>query len=460
MSMATLGLVVESVGGQLVGADVPFESVSTDTRTLQSGQLFFALRGARFDAATFVEEAARRGAAAAVVSRRQSVALPQVEVADPRAALGRFARAWRRRFTLPVIGVTGSNGKTTVKEMIAAILRAAPDSAGSDDRVLVTQGNLNNEIGLPLTVLRLREHHRAAVLEMGANHAGEIAYLTDIAAPTVGIVTNAGPAHLEGFGSLEGVAAGKGELFEGLAPGSVAVINRDDRFFAFWRERAGAAQQVSFGRHAEADFRAEAVSSGPEGLRFRLVTPSGASEICLPMAGSHNVANALGAAAAAMSAGADLAQVAAGLAAMANVPGRLRALDGPTGITVYDDTYNANPGSVAAAVAFLAALPVERWLVLGDMAELGADSEALHRQVGQLASEAGIHRLFCLGVASRAAAEAFGPGSSCHDDVDALLGALGHALHPGVAVLVKGSRSLGMERVVRALTLRSGEGEA
>ena len=459
--MATLGLVADSVGGRLVGADVPFESVSTDTRTLQSGQLFFALRGARFDAAAFVEEAARRGAAAAVVSRRQAVSLPQVEVADPRVALGRFARAWRRRFTLPVIGVTGSNGKTTVKEMIAAILRVACERNASNDRVLVTQGNLNNEIGLPLTVLRLRPHHRAAVLEMGASHVGEIAYLTEIAAPTIGIVTNAGPAHLEGFGSLEGVAAGKGELFAGLAAAGVAVINRDDRFYGFWRERAGAAQQVSFGLHAEADFRAEAIESPPgQGLRFRLVTPSGVREIELPMAGPHNVANALGAAAAAMSAGADLGQVATGLGTMANVPGRLRALDGPTGITVYDDTYNANPGSVAAAVAFLAALPVERWLVLGDMAELGVDSDALHRQVGQLASDAGIHRLFCLGVASRAAAEAFGPGSSCHDDVDALLGALGHALHPGVAVLVKGSRSMGMERVVRALTLRSGEGEA
>ncbi len=459
--MATLGLVAESVGGRLVGADVPFESVSTDTRTLQSGQLFFALRGARFDAAAFVEEAARRGAAAAVVSRRQAVSLPQVEVADPRMALGRFARAWRRRFTVPVIGVTGSNGKTTVKEMIAAILRAGLERNTSNDRVLVTQGNLNNEIGLPLTVLRLRPQHRAAVLEMGASHVGEIAYLTEIAAPTIGIVTNAGPAHLEGFGSLEGVAAGKGELFAGLPADGVAVINRDDRFYGFWRERAGPAQQVAFGLHAEADFRAEAIESLPgQGLRFRLITPSGAREITLPMAGPHNVANALGAAAAAMSAGADLAQVATGLGTMANVPGRLRALDGPTGITVYDDTYNANPGSVAAAVAFLAALPVERWLVLGDMAELGVDSDALHRQVGQLASDAGIHRLFCLGVASRAAADAFGPGSSCHDGVDALLGALGHELHPGVAVLVKGSRSMGMERVVRALTLRSGEGEA
>jgi len=459
--MATLGLVAKSVGGRLVGADVPFESVSTDTRTLQTGQLFFALRGARFDAAAFVEEAARRGAAAAVVSHRQSVSLPQVEVADPRAALGSFARAWRRRFTLPVIGVTGSNGKTTVKEMIAAILRVALDRAGSDERVLVTQGNLNNEIGLPLTVLRLRQHHRAAVLEMGASHAGEIACLTEIAAPTVGIVTNAGPAHLEGFGSLQGVAAGKGELFAGLAAGCVAVINRDDRFFDFWRERARAAQQVSFGLHADADFRAEAIESLPgQGLRFRLITPSGARELALPMAGPHNVNNALGAAAAAMSAGADLAQVVTGLATMANVPGRLRALDGPTGITVYDDTYNANPGSVAAAVAFLAGLPVERWLVLGDMAELGTDSDALHREVGELASEAGIHRLFCLGVASRAAADAFGAGSSCHDDVESLLGALGHELHPGVAVLVKGSRSMGMERVVRALTLRSGKGEA
>lgn len=457
MTMGNLSMVAKAVGGTLVGADVAFDSVSTDTRSIGPGQLFFALRGQRHDAAGFVRDAAGRGAAAAVVEQRQPVDLPQVEVADSGQALRDMAAAWRQRFRIPVLAVTGSNGKTTLKEMMAAILRTHFRGAGDDAGVLATWGNLNNHIGLPVTLLWLRDSHQAAVLEMGASGRGEIARLTAIASPTVGLITNAGPAHLAGFGgTVRHVAEAKGEMFAGLAPGMVAVINRDDPFFAYWRGLRSDLSYRSFGLSDGADYRAEGIHDLPGGgLGFRLVTPAGDTPIALPMAGRHNVANAAAAAAATLAAGASLASVRDGLAAMRNVAGRLRPEPGPGGSTIYDDSYNANPGSVAAAIRFLAGLAGQRWLVLGDMAELGPDEAVLHREIGVLAASAGIDRFYAVGPLSRHAAEGFGTGARWYADVTALAAALLPDLGAGVHLLVKGSRSAGLERLVQAITGRT-----
>jgi UDP-N-acetylmuramoyl-tripeptide--D-alanyl-D-alanine ligase len=455
MTRGRLSMVAEAVGGRLYGADAEFAGVSTDTRNLQPGELFFALRGARNDGAAFVAEAERLGAAGAVVDAHQPTGLAQVEVADTRIAFGDLARGWRARFAIPLIAITGSNGKTTVKEMTAAIMRAALGGADGADPVLVTWGNLNNEIGLPRTLLYLDERHRAAVIEMGAARPGDIAYLARIAAPTVAVVTNAARAHLQGFGGIDEVAATKGEAFAALGPAGTAVVNRDDRFFQAWWERSAGRRRVSFGLHPDADFRAESIDqhAGADGvaLRFSLHAPAGSIDVRLPMAGRHNVVNALAASAAAVACGATLEAVAAGLAVVRNVPGRLRRVAGPRGVALYDDSYNANPGSVRAAIAFLESLPGERWLVLGDMAELGPDSAVMHTEMGDLARRSGIARLYCTGPQSRAAAEAFGANAQWREDVPALVAALQAAVKPGITLLVKGSRSAGMERVVEAL---------
>jgi UDP-N-acetylmuramoyl-tripeptide--D-alanyl-D-alanine ligase len=464
MSMGRLSMVAEAVGGRLYGPDVEFDAVSTDTRSLQPGQLFFALRGARADGGAFVAAAARLGAAGAVVEARQDADVPQVEVADTRLALGEFGRRWREGFNIPLIGITGSNGKTTVKEMTAAIMRAALGAGAAigaqGDPILMTWGNLNNEIGLPRTLLYLNASHQAAVLEMGGTRPGDIAYLARIAAPTVAVVTNAARAHLQGFGSIEDVAATKGEIFAGLPASGTAVINRDDRFFQSWWERSAGRRRLSFGLHAAADFRASAVSqvAGADGveLHFTLHCPAGDLRLRLAMAGRHNVVNALAAAAASAAAGATLQAIAAGLGAVRNVAGRLRRVAGLKGICLYDDTYNANPGSVRAAIAFLESLPGERWLVLGDMAELGPDSLAMHREMGELARRSGAARLYCAGPQSKATAEAFGANAEWCESVTDLAAALQVALRPGLTVLVKGSRSMGMERVVQALAAGGG----
>lgn len=461
MTMGALSMAARVTGGQLVGTDVPFASVSTDTRTLESGALFFALRGPHHDGSAFVAAARAAGAAGAVVARRQPDPLPQIEVADTRRALAVLARDWRRRFALPMVAITGSNGKTTVKEMCASILREAYDPAAADDAVLMTWGNLNNAIGMPVTLLWLRERHRAAAIEMGASRAGDIALLVDIAAPGVGLVTNAGPAHLAGFGgSVRDVAVAKGEMYSGLPPSATAIINADDAFAGYWRGLCAGRTVRTFGLSGHADYRAESISvaAGPA-LHFRLITPAGSAPVVLPMAGRHNVMNALAAAAACAAAGVGLEAIRTGLAGMANVPGRTRPVAARQGAQVYDDTYNANPASVAAAIDFLAGLPGERWLVLGDMAELGTAEVQLHAEVGALARQRGIDRLWTVGPLARAAAEAFGDGGRGFDDIDTLTAALDAGLKEGLAVLVKGSRRMGLERVVAALAaVPAGEG--
>lgn len=435
--------------GQLVGSDREFTSVSTDTRTIKQGALFVALAGPSFDGHDFVTTAAQNGAAAALVSRPLSVDLPQLVVADPLAALSEFAREWRRQFKIPVIGVTGSNGKTTTKELIGSILSQLGPT-------LVTRGNLNNHIGVPLTLLELTHEHRYAVIEMGANHLGEIAHLASLSEPTVGIVTNAGAAHLEGFGSLQGVADGKGEMFQALPMEGVTVINADDKYAAQWRDMSAADRILTFGFEQPADFMAHKVRevSGATGFRieFDLVTPDGTLAASIPLAGLHNLRNALGAAAAACAAGTPVEQIVSGLAAMKTVAGRLELKPAINGAFIVDDSYNANPSSLKAGLDAMRAFAGKRWLVLGEMKELGDASDELHAEVGRYAKQAGIERLLAIGEGSRFSVEAFGRGGQWFADIDALIRDARSSLTAGVAVLIKGSRANRLERVSAALS--------
>jgi UDP-N-acetylmuramoyl-tripeptide--D-alanyl-D-alanine ligase len=447
MIHGSLTEVARELSATLLGPDADFSGVSTDTRALKAGELFVALRGPRHDGHLYLDEAARRGAAAALVDQTVDAPLPRLRVPDTLVALGAMARAWRNRFELPVLAVTGSYGKTTVKEMVAAI-------AASRGEVLATLGNLNNEIGLPLTLFRLDREHRTAVLELGANHAGEIARLTAIGRPSVGIVTAAGPVHLEGFGSLEGVALAKGELFAGLPEDGVAILNRDDPCAPLWRELAGARRTVGFGLSASAEFRAEAVAqsldAGGPLLEFRLLTPAGAAEVRLALAGRHNVLNALAAAAATWAAGWSLQEIVTGLAQVRGVKGRMSLQKGRAGALIIDDSYNANPAALQAALDYATALPGVTWLALGDMLELGSESAELHAAAGRYAREQGVERLFACGPEAAAAAQAFGGGLH-FSDLTALAETLAGELHAGVNLLVKGSRSMHMEKVVAQL---------
>lgn len=449
MTPQTMKWLADVTGGDLHGADVVFTSVSTDTRQLASGQLFVALSGPNFDGHRFLQDASETGAAGALVERlREDCDLPQVVVRNTRQALGCMARAWRQNFDLPLIGVTGSNGKTTVKEMAASILRQMGP-------VLATRGNLNNDIGVPLTLLEIEQRHRAAVIELGANHAGEIDYLARLALPTIGIVNNAGPAHLEGFGSLEGVARAKGELFTALGPAGVAVINADDPFAELWRGLSGRRQQLRFGLKAEAEFTASDLSTETHkqgvATRFTLRSVAGERTIQIPLGGRHNVANALAAAAVAWAAGASLDDIEAGLAVAETVTGRLQMRTAPGGAIIIDDSYNANPGSLGAALAVQQDLDREAWLVLGDMGELGQATAELHAAAGSDARAAGVSRLFACGQHSRHAVDAFGEGAAWFERPDQLCGAVLAESHPDLSILVKASRSMRFERVVEAL---------
>ena len=443
-------------GGVLHGADGAFGVVTTDTRALEPAALFVALRGERFDGHQFVPEALQRGAAGALVARLVSVPLPQVVVPDALAGLTAFAAAWRRDFAGTVVGITGSNGKTTTKEMIGAILARASSC-------LVTRGNLNNHIGVPLTLARLEPGHRYAVIEMGANHRGEIAHLASIARPDVGLVINAGPAHLEGFGGIEGVAEGKGEMFAALGPDETAVINADDRFAAYWHGLArGAGRIVTFGLRERADFTASGLHSrssedGPA-TEFELDCPLGRRRITIALAGEHNVANALAAAAAAYAAGAGIDAIVEGLTGMRPVAGRLEFKVLVGGGRLIDDSYNANPGSVRAGLRALEQIGGERWLVLGEMRELGEGSSQMHAEIGEFARQCGVTRLLAVGDEARHAVEAFGAGSTWFASAEDLIASLAEGVGPGITVLVKGSRSNRLERVAAALGVGSGEG--
>ena len=447
----TLAGVAREVQGRLIGADTGFAAVSTDSRTLATGSLFVAIVGERFDGNDFLGDALRKGAAGALVSRSADVPLAQVRVNDTRLAFGTMARGWRDNFEIPVVAITGSSGKTTVKELVAAILSVSRN-------VCVTEGSLNNDIGVPLTLMRLDGEHDALVCELGANHAGEIAYLSNLVQPTVGVITNAASAHLEGFGSLEGVAAAKGELLDALPKAGTAVLNDDDAFRGEWRARAPCEFKVTFGFTPRADYGlADEPRSDAAGTSFTMRLPDGPPvPIRLPLLGRQNVANALAAAAAAQAVGASAEDIVAGLARARAVSGRLKSLAGLEGAVILDDSYNANPGSVRAALDYLATLGGQRIFVFGDMGELGARSEVLHREVGEYA-RARCDLLVTVGSLAAEAGAAFGDGSQRCDDIDAARAVVAPLLGPDVTVLVKGSHMMGLDRLVRALAAEVGE---
>jgi UDP-N-acetylmuramoyl-tripeptide--D-alanyl-D-alanine ligase len=445
----TLSGLARSAGGHLIGVDHCVDGVSADSRTLSPGTLFVALRGDRFDGHDFTTRAVERGAVGLLVDHEVPVPISQVVVKNTLQALSAWAQEHRARFRGPVVGVTGSNGKTTTKEMIGAIL-------GRRGLCLITKGNLNNHIGVPLTLLQLTANHIHAVVEMGANHRGEIAHLAALAAPDIGLVTNAGPAHLEGFGSLEGVAHGKGELFASLGADGVAVINADDRYASLWHTLAANRRVLTFGLDAPADFSATDVvhrfdREGPH-QEFTLVSPRGNVRVRLALAGVHNLRNAIGAAAAAFAAGAELDHIADGLAAVSPPKGRLEFKYAASGALIVDDAYNANPASVRVGLDAFRGSQGVRWLVLGEMMELGEESPTLHAEIGRYAREAGIVRLLAVGAQARYAAEAFGDGAMWFADVDALIAAARQDLTRDVVVLVKGSRANRLERVTAALS--------
>jgi len=443
----SLSDIQRATGGRLCGDERAISGVSTDTRAVAAGQLFVALRGERFDAHDFLDQAVAAGAAALLVSdvARVPAGATALVVDDTRIALGKLAAAWRARFAIPVIAVTGSNGKTTTKEMIAAILKVH-----FGDAVLATRGNLNNDIGLPLTLLRLDETHQAAVIEMGMNHPGEIAYLAPLGAPNVAVVTNAQRAHLEGMGGLDEVAREKGSIYGGLAADGMAVINADDRYAAFWRQMASHHPVRTFGIEQAADVRAVLHQHGLETL-LELTAPEGKAEFRLAVPGRHNACNAVAAAAACLAAGVPLAAVVAGLERFSGVKGRLQVRAGREGAVVLDDTYNANPDSVRAGIEVLAATIGRKILVLGDMGEIGEASGQYHDEIGGYAKSQGVDLLFAIGDACQQAVRNFGEGARHFTDIEKLIAAVSKEMGPETTVLVKGSRFMKMERVADAI---------
>ncbi|OFZ69698.1 MAG: UDP-N-acetylmuramoyl-tripeptide--D-alanyl-D-alanine ligase, partial [Betaproteobacteria bacterium RBG_16_58_11] len=420
------------------------------------GALFIALRGERFDGHDFVRQALECGAAGVMVDSGFGIqdsgvdeAAPLIVVEDTRLGLGKLAAAWRNRFDIPLIAVTGSNGKTTVKEMLASILSV---QTGMAEAVLATQGNLNNDIGMPLMLLRLRASHRYAVIEMGMNHLGEIDYLTHLAQPTVALVNNAQAAHIGELGGIENVARAKGEIYGGLREGGVAVINADDSFAPMWRALNHGREIIDFALEhaAKVTGRYEIL---PEGSQLEIKLPEASISTRLQVPGVHNVRNALAASAAACAVGATPDAIARGLSGFEGVKGRLQRKMVLHGATLIDDTYNANPGSVRAAIDVLAQTPGEKILVLGDMGELGEDSAQLHAEIGRYAKALGVDALFCLGEMSRHAAQAFGANAWYYERIQELLADLENRLTPEVTVLVKGSRFMEMERVVRSFEI-------
>ncbi len=461
--MMLLSRAAQVLNGQLVGEDVRFAAVCSDSRKLAQGDLFIALRGERFDGYEFVAQAAQGGAVASMVNadsykEHPSVPSPQspvLAVTDTRFALGQLAAYWRKQFDIPLVAVTGSNGKTTVKEMLAGILRAA---AGSDAAVLANAGNLNNDIGMPLTLLQMGAQHRYAVIEMGMNHPGEIDYLTRIACPDVALVNNASGAHLEGLGSVKAVALAKGEIFAGLRANGTAIINADDAYAPLWRTLVGAHPLLEFGLDQQADVSGR-WQPKKFGLQIEVRAPQGNFTADLQVPGAHNARNALAATAAAIALNVPLETIAAGLQRFGGVAGRLQRKPAKHGATLIDDTYNANPASLSAAIGVLAKAPGKRVLVLGDMGELGGDAATLHAEIGAEARRAGIERLFALGELSAHAVGEFGSGGKHFERIEDLQDALEHELDGNTTVLVKGSRFMKMERVVsRCVDTEKGEG--
>ncbi len=451
--MMSLVEAAAAMSGFLKGENCSFLGVSTDSRSVAAGELFVALRGDKFDGHEFIAVARERGAVAAVIDAEaepnlHDSGLPLIVVADTRLALGRLAAHWRARFDIPVIAVTGSNGKTTSKEMIASILRVA--FGGESDTVLATQGNLNNDIGLPLTLFKLGASHRAAVIEMGMNHPGEIGYLARIAQPTVAIVTNAQRAHLAGMGSIEMIAAEKGSVFLELAASGVAVVNADDQWADVWLGQSMHCRRMTFSFERAAEVTGCCKLRGLE--NHLLITFAGEEvEVHLALPGVHNARNALGAATAALAAGVALSDVVEGLNAFRGIKGRLQRRAGLNGSLLLDDTYNANPDSVRAGIDVLAATVGKKILVLGDMGEIGEMTGQFHDEIGGYAKSQGVDVLLALGESSTLAVHNFGAGGRHFKKIEDLIQALNSELTEGTTVLVKGSRFMRMERVTDAV---------
>ncbi len=445
MSLNEVSLHVE---GDLSGQDIEISSVSIDTRTLSEGDLYIAIKGQNFDGHTFITKAEQVGASAVLVEHEVDSKLPQIIVKDTHLALAELAGAWNIKADVKAIGITGSNGKTTVKEMIAGILNI-------DATVLYTKGNLNNDIGVPLTLLRLDKDHQYAVIEMGANHAGEIKYSSHYVQPTVAVITNVGSAHIEGFGSLEQTARAKGEIIESLQKDGVAVLNKDDEFYPLWSEMAEDRKTVTFGLNKTADIRAEDIAFNSQNNEFetcfKLVTADESKAIKLSLAGEHNVSNALAAAASCLSVGIGLQQVKQGLESMQSVIGRLQSLETKQGTTVIDDTYNANPSSLKVALDVLNTCKGEHWVVLGALGEMGTETLKIHREMGELIKSNNVVRLLTIGSDAETTSQAFGKGATFFSSQAALIAMLKENLKGVESVLIKGSRAQKMEQVVAAL---------
>ncbi|WXL25007.1 UDP-N-acetylmuramoyl-tripeptide--D-alanyl-D-alanine ligase [Ectopseudomonas mendocina] len=449
-----LAEVAAALNAQVIGADVAFSGVSTDSRGITQGQLFVALSGPRFDGHDYLNEVAGKGAVAALVQRQvPGVSIPQLLVADTRLALGQLGALNRAAFNAPVVAITGSSGKTTVKEMLASILRE-----GLGGPVLATRGNLNNDLGAPLTLLELAPEHVAAVIELGANHVGEIAYTVALTKPQVALINNAGTAHVGEFGGPEKIVEAKGEILEGLGEGGVAILNLDDAAFATWQKRAQGHQVRSFSQlHVAADVYASDLARDERGCPVFTLNQGGADaiRIQLNLLGEHNVTNALAAAAAALTLGVTLKSIKAGLENLQPVKGRAVALLSASGVRVIDDSYNANPSSVCAAIDILAGFSTRTVLVLGDIGELGAWAEQGHRQVGSYAVGK-VDALYAVGPLMAFAVSEFGQGARHFEDQASLIEAL-RGEQSGTTILIKGSRSAAMEKVVAALCGTSGE---
>jgi len=441
--MMMLSQAANVLNAELRGSDVLFTAVSKDTRSIEKGDLYIAIKGDRFDGHRFVEKAGDAGAVGALVSQQQPIEMPQICVADTRLALGKLAASWRQNFEGKLIGITGSNGKTTVKEMCNNILI----SSVNESEVLYTEGNLNNDIGMPMTLLLLRDEHKYAVIEMGANHVGEIDYLTNIAKPDVAVITNVGPAHLEGFGSIEQIARAKAEIYGGLSSQGTAVINLDDSYADYWHDICEGRNIMTFSmQDASADVFARVENNG-----FIMHTPAGQAHVQLKLLGQHNVMNALAATAATLAVGIDLRNIVSGLSSFTGVAGRLSLTQASNGACIIDDTYNANPVSLKAAMDVLVAMEGDHWLVLGDMVELGEDAEALHFEVGRQAKELGVTRLFAIGKAARKSVKGFGKGAKFFKERQQLVEKIKSEMQSDTVILVKGSRSMAMEKVVTSL---------
>lgn len=445
----SLSELAQAVNGTQLGKDAFFSGVSIDGRAIKSGDLYVAIKGERFDGHDFIQQASQAGAVGSLVEQAELTNSPSVSVEETRLALGILGKYWRQRFNFPVVAITGSNGKTTVKELTTAVLARRYNT-------LATAGNLNNELGVPLTLLKLRTEHQAAVIEMGANHPGEIAYLANLASPTIGVVTNAGAAHLEGFGDLQGVANAKGELFTALPDNATAILNHDDEFYATWKSLADDRQILSFGLSEQADVSANniEIKHTAQGIcsRFHLEYQGESQNVNLPLTGLHNVVNGLAAAAVGIAVGMTLTEIADGLASVAPVAGRLQTLRGIQNSILVNDSYNANPSSFEAALQAIQNFGTERWCVLGDFGELGEQHSLLHQQLAQQAKKYGVTRIFATGELTQLTVAEFGDGATFYNSQDALITALKEQLNEGAVVLVKGSRAQKLEVIVEAIT--------